>query len=111
MINERGVQQALIDAVRAAHDRGAELGAMAGRLVATPEPASSALPVWLKATADGVEITLYAARREEIWKSPGEHDGAFETAHQRATGGGTKTNAAVIAFVAERCGVAKTASR
>ena len=29
VINERGVQQALIDAVRAARDRGAELGAMA----------------------------------------------------------------------------------
>lgn len=29
VINERGVQQALVDAVQAARDRGAELGAMA----------------------------------------------------------------------------------
>ena len=74
--------------------------------MATPEPASSALPVWLKATADGVEITLYVqpgAKKSEV---AGEHDGALKLRINAPPVEG-KANAAVIAFVAERCGVAK----
>ena len=74
--------------------------------MATPEPASSALPEWLKATADGVEITLYVqpgAKKSEV---AGEHDGALKLRINAPPVEG-KANAAVIAFVAERCGVAK----
>lgn len=74
--------------------------------MATPEPASSALPVWLKATADGVEITLYVqpgAKKSEV---AGERDGALKLRINAPPVEG-KANAAVIAFVAERCGVAK----
>ena len=74
--------------------------------MATPEPASAALPAWLKATADGVEITLYVqpgAKKSEV---AGEHDGALKLRINAPPVEG-KANAAVIAFVAERCGVAK----
>lgn len=74
--------------------------------MAIPEPASPALPAWLKATADGVEITLYVqpgAKKSEV---AGEHDGALKLRISAPPVEG-KANAAVIAFVAERCGVAK----
>ena len=71
------MQQALIDAVRAARivvPNWARWQTISG----DARPASSALPVWLKATADGVEITLYVqpgAKKSEV---AGEHDGALK---------------------------------
>ena len=70
------------------------------------ESTSLALPAWLRATADGVEITLYVqpgAKKSEV---AGEHDGALKLRINAPPVEG-KANAAVVAFVAERCGVAK----
>ncbi|MBL8311470.1 MAG: YggU family protein [Burkholderiales bacterium] len=63
-------------------------------------------PAWLRAVDGGAEITLYVqpgARKTEV---AGEHDGALKLRINAPPVEG-KANAAVIAFIAERCGVAK----
>lgn len=64
-------------------------------------------PVWLRDTGDGVEITLYVqpgARKTEI---VGEFDGALKLRVLAPPVEG-QANAAVLAFVAKRCGVSKS---
>ncbi len=64
------------------------------------------MPAWLKATADGVEITLYVQPGAKKTEVAGEHDGALKLRVLAPPVEG-KANAAVVAFIARRCGVAK----
>ena len=74
--------------------------------MAKPAPESSALPAWLKATAEGVEIALYVQPGAKKTELAGEHDGALKLRVNAPPVEG-KANATVIAFIAERCDVAK----
>ena len=64
------------------------------------------LPAWLRDTADGVEISVYVQPGAKTTEVSGEHDGALKLRINAPPVEG-KANAAVVAFVAERCGVAK----
>lgn len=64
-------------------------------------------PPWLRESAGGVEITLYVqpgARKSEL---AGEHDGALKLRINAPPVEG-KANAAVLAFIAKRCDVARS---
>lgn len=63
-------------------------------------------PAWLRAVDDGVEITLYVQPGSRKTEVAGEHDGALKLRISAPPVDG-KANAAVIAFMAERCGVAR----
>lgn len=73
----------------------------------TPGPASHPLPPWLRVTAAGVEITLYVQPGAKKTELAGEHDGALKLRVNAPPVEG-KANAAVLTFIAERCGVAKS---
>ena len=64
-------------------------------------------PAWLRETSDGVEIALYVqpgARKTEV---VGEFDGALKLRVLAPPVEG-KANAAVLAFIAKRCGVSRS---
>ncbi len=63
-------------------------------------------PVWLRETADGVEITLYVQPGARNTGIVGEYNGALKLRVLAPPVDG-KANVAVLAFVAKRCGVSK----
>ena len=65
------------------------------------------LPAWLHDTADGVEISVYVQPGAKTTEVSGEHDGALKLRINAPPVDG-KANAAVIAFLAERCAVSKS---
>jgi uncharacterized protein (TIGR00251 family) len=65
-------------------------------------------PVWLRETADGVEITLYVQPGAKKTEIVGEFDGALKLRVLAPPVEG-KANAAVLAFIGKRCGVSKSA--
>jgi len=64
-------------------------------------------PVWLRDTEDGVEITLYVQPGAKKTEIVGEFDGALKLRVLAPPVEG-KANAAVLAFIAKRCGVSKS---
>jgi len=64
-------------------------------------------PAWLRDTTDGVEISIYVQPGAKSAEVSGEHDGALKLRINAAPVDG-KANAAVIAFLAECCGVSKS---
>lgn len=65
------------------------------------------LPTWICGVKDGVEITIYVQPGAKATETAGEHDGALKLRiHAPPVDG--KANAAVIAFLALRLGVAKS---
>lgn len=64
-------------------------------------------PAWLRDTADGVEISIYVQPGAKSTEVSGEHDGALKLRINAPPVDG-KANAAVIAFLAECCGVSKS---
>lgn len=63
-------------------------------------------PAWIREVADGVEITLHIQPGAKKAGVTGEHDGALKLRIAAPPVDG-KANAAVTAFIAERCGVAR----
>lgn len=64
-------------------------------------------PAWLRDTTDGVEISIYVQPGAKSAEVSGEHDGALKLRINAPPVDG-KANAAVIAFLAECCGVSKS---
>lgn len=64
-------------------------------------------PVWLRETANGVEITLYVQPGAKKTEVAGEFDGALKLRILAPPVEG-KANAAVLAFIAKQCGVSKS---
>ncbi|MCZ2135781.1 MAG: DUF167 family protein [Burkholderiales bacterium] len=64
-------------------------------------------PAWLKTTADGIEIALYVQPGAKKSEFAGEHDGALKLRINAPPVEG-RANAAVIAFIAASCGVARS---
>lgn len=64
-------------------------------------------PAWLRDTADGVEISIYVQPGAKSTEVSGEHDGALKLRINAPPVDG-KANAAVIAFLAECCGVSRS---
>lgn len=64
-------------------------------------------PVWLRETADGVEITLYVQPGAKKTEVAGEFDGALKLRILAPPVEG-KANAAVLAFIAKQCSVSKS---
>jgi uncharacterized protein len=68
------------------------------------------LPLWLRESTDGsesAEIAIYVQPGAKTTEISGEHDGALKLRINAPPVDG-KANAAVIAFLAERCGVSKS---
>jgi len=66
-----------------------------------------ALPAWLSDGADGAEMAIYVQPGAKSTEVSGEHDGALKLRINAPPVDG-KANAAVITFLAERCGVSKS---
>ena len=69
-----------------------------------------ALPAWLRDSTDAVgciDIAIYVQPGAKATEVSGEHDGALKLRINAPPVDG-KANAAVIAFLAERCGVSKS---
>lgn len=65
-----------------------------------------AIPTWLRECADGVEVSIYVQPGAKKTELAGDHDGALKLRISAPPVDG-KANAAVIAFLADRCGVSK----
>lgn len=65
------------------------------------------LPTWICEVKNGVEIAIYVQPGAKVTETAGEHDGVLKLRiHAPPVDG--KANAAVIAFLALRLGVAKS---
>ncbi len=80
------------------------------RVIAVPSWAHCSTvsnPGWLRETLAGVEITLYVQPGAKKTEIVGEFDGALKLRVLAPPVEG-KANAAVLAFIAKRCGVSKS---